>query len=179
MVKEGVAVSGPGHYLSDSTEGITRPADLPPARIIRRSRNFKHRSCPYCGKRSYRHDTCTRVLHDVGDLVGGYPRDIHLEYSQHRCSKCQKSFNADMSDHAWPKAHYTHRVVSLAVRLVIEDGLPYQTASWHLWRDHRVFVPFATIQNWVEAGGEKGRTADVDELPGLEPDGLLGVHRGR
>ena len=60
-----------------------------------------------------------------------------------------------MSDYAVPKAHYTHRVVSLAVRLVVEDGLPYQAASWHLWRDHRVFVPFATIQNWVEAGGKK------------------------
>jgi len=24
-----------------------------------------------------------------------------------------------------------------------------------LWRDHRVFVPWATIQNWVEAAGEK------------------------
>jgi integrase len=34
----------------------------------------------------------------------------------------------------------------LAVRLVVEDGLPYRIASWHLWRDHRVFVPFATIQ---------------------------------
>jgi hypothetical protein len=38
---------------------------------------------------------------------------------------------------------------------VAEDGLPYQAASWHLWRDHRVFVPYATIQNWVEAAGEK------------------------
>jgi hypothetical protein len=27
------------------------------------------------------------------------------------------------------------------VRCVVEDGLPYRTASWHLWRDHRVFVP--------------------------------------
>jgi hypothetical protein len=45
------------------------------------------------------------------------------------------------------------------VRLVIEDGLPYRAASWHLWRDHRAFVPFATIQNWVEAAGEKRRTA--------------------
>jgi hypothetical protein len=119
------------------------------------------------------------VLHDVGDLVGGRPRDIHLEYSQHRCTKCQKSFNADMSDYAWPKAHYTPRVVSLAVRLVSEDGLPYQAARWHLWRDHRVFVPFATIQNWVEAGGEKGGAAAVDELPGLELGGLLGVHCSR
>jgi len=43
------------------------------------------------------------------------------------------------------------------VRLVAEDGLPYRAASWHLWRDHRVFVPFATLQNWVEAAGEKSR----------------------
>jgi hypothetical protein len=54
-------------------------------------------------------------------------------------------------------SHYTHRVIALAVRLVVEDGLPYRAASWHLWRDHRVFVPFSTIQNWVEAGGKKGR----------------------
>ena len=33
--------------------------------------------------------------------------------------------------------------------------MPYRMASWHLWRDHRVFVPWATIQNWVEAAGEK------------------------
>ena len=73
------------------------------------------------------------------------------------------------SAYAPPKAHYTHRVVSLAVRLVVEDGLPYQAASWHLWRDHRVFVPFATIQNWVEAGGKKGSPANVDDPPRLGP----------
>jgi hypothetical protein len=39
--------------------------------------------------------------------------------------------------------------------VVVEDGLTLQGASWHLWRDHRVFIPFATIQNWVEAAGEK------------------------
>ena len=78
-------------------------------------------------------------------------------------TKCKKFFNADTSDYALPKAHYTHRVVSIAVRLAVEDGLPYQSASWHLWRDHRVFVPYATIQNWVEAGGEKGGPANVDE----------------
>jgi hypothetical protein len=45
--------------------------------------------------------------------------------------------------------------MDLAVRLVVEDSLPYRPASWHLWRDHRVFVPFGTIQNWVEAGEKK------------------------
>jgi hypothetical protein len=54
----------------------------------------------------------------------------------------------------------------LAVRLVAEDGLPYRAASWHLWRDHRVFVPYATIQNWVEAAGGKNPEPVVGQLPG-------------
>ena len=116
------------------------------------------------------------MLHDVGDLVTGKPRDIELVYSQHRCTKCHTFFDADTAEYSLPKARSTHRVVSLAVRLVVEDGLPYQAASWHLWRDHRVFVPFATSQNWVEAGGEKGRAANVDELSRLGSGGLLGVH---
>lgn len=157
-------MSGPGAYFPDPSEGITDPDDLPEATIVRRSRNFRNRRCPRCGKSCFRHSVVTRVLHEVGDLVSARPRDIHLVYSRHRCSECQKIFNADTSDYALPKAHYTHRVVSLAVRLVVEDGLPYQAASWHLWRDHRVFVPFATIQNWVEAGGEKGGSANVDDL---------------
>jgi hypothetical protein len=57
-------------------------------------------------------------------------------------------------------------VVHLAVRLVVEDGLPYRPASWHLWRDHRVFVPWATIQNWVEATGEKSPTANRHRVSG-------------
>ena len=75
------------------------------------------------------------------------------------CARCGLHFSADLSDLAPPGSHYTHRVISLAVRLVIEDGLPYRGASWHLWRDHRVFVPYATVQNRVEAAGEKGPAA--------------------
>jgi transposase len=155
---------GPGEYLPDPTEGITDPKDLPKPRIIQRSRNFTHRPCPRCGKRCHRDNVYTRTLHDLGDLVNGRPRDIQLTYSQHRCTKCRKYFNADMSDLAAPKAHYTHRVVSMAVRLVAEDGMPYEAASWHLWRDHRVFVPWATIQNWVEASGKKSRTPNRMQL---------------
>jgi hypothetical protein len=162
-------VFGPGQYLPDPTEGITRPEDLPKAKIVRRSRNYSHLPCPRCGKSCFRNRLCTRVLHDVGDLVLGRPRDIELVYSQHHCTRCKIFLNADTSEYAVPKSHYTHRVVSLAVRLVVEDGLPYQAASWHLWRDHRVFVPFATIQNWIEAGGKKGGSADVDDISRLEP----------
>ena len=147
----------PGYYVPDPTEGITRVEDLPQPRHIRRSRNYPRRRCPWCGHSSYRNRTCTRTLHDLGDLAANRPRDLVITYSQHRCSRCRKFFNADLSDLADLHSHYTRRVVALAVRLVVEDGLPYRSASWHLWRDHRVFVPFATLQNWVEAGGKKSR----------------------
>jgi transposase len=160
-------VSGPGRCFPDCTEGVTNPEDLPQAKIVKRSHSYKQRPCPRCGKHSGRDRVFTRILHDVGDLVSGRPRDIHLIYSQHHCTRCRKYFNADMSDYALPKAHYTHRVVSLAVRIVVEDGLPYQAASWHLWRDHRVFVPYATIQNWVEAAGKKGGRSNGHRLPRL------------
>ena len=60
-------------------------------------------------------------------------------------------------------------------RLVGEDGLPSRPASWHLWRAPRVFVPFATIQNWVEAGGEKGAGAPGHRLPDLGVGGFSRV----
>lgn len=148
---------GPGEYLADVTEGITRVEDLPKAKVIIRSRNYKGCRCPCCGRRAYRLRRAERLLHDLGDLKSGRPHDIHLIYSQHHCSHCDHYFNADTSDLALPGSHYTHRVVAVAVRLVVEDGLPYRAASWHLWRDHRVFVPFATLQNWIEASGEKKR----------------------
>ena len=170
---------GPGEYLPDATEGITRVEDLPKPKIIQRSRDFRQQPCPHCGKNAYRDRRVTRVLHDLGDLVSGRPHDIHLTYSQHYCTKCNKYFNADMSDLAPPGAHYTHRVISLAVRVVVEDGLPYRPACWHLWRDHRVFVPYATIENWVEAGGKKSRTADGRSVSRLGARRLLRLHRGR
>ena len=170
---------GPGEYLPDATEGITRVEDLPKPKIIKRSRNYRRQPCPQCGHSSYRHRRARRVLHDLGDLVSGRPHNIHLAHSVHHCTKCDIYFNADMSDVALPNSHYTHRVVGVAVRLVVEDGLPYQAASWHLWRDHRVFVPWATIQNWVEAGGKKGGGRHRGRLSRLGAGRLLRVHRGR
>ncbi len=168
----------PAVYPPDATSGLTDPQRLPPPKVVRRSRNDEHRPCPECAKSCPRDRVRTRTLHDLGDPVGGRPRDIHLTYSQHHCTRWLHSFPADMSDLAAPKALYTSRVVALAVRLVVEDGLPSQTASWHLWRDHRVFVPFATLQNWVEAGGKRGGRPHPRGLPRLGPRRLLRVHRG-
>jgi hypothetical protein len=84
--------------------------------------------------------------------------------SQHDCTKCRTYCHADLSDLGPPGSQYTHRVMDLAVRLVVEDGVPSRPARWHLWRDHRVFVPFATIQHGVEAGGKKGPGAHGHRL---------------
>ena len=146
---------GPGEY---------RPAgvyqhleELPKPKIIKQPHEALSQPCPHCGQPAARHRGYRRHLYDVGDLLSGRPRLLEVSYSQHYCATCRKYFNQDLSDLAAPKSLYTHRVQDLAVRLVVDDSLPYRTASWHLWRDHRLFVPFATIQNWVEAGGKKGQ----------------------
>src|SRR6516165_10287842 len=156
---------GPGVYRPDPTEGITAIADLPPPEIVPYSRNDKRHPCPRCGHSAYRDKQLQRTLHDLGNLDLWCPRDLVVTYAQHYCTQCRKYFHADLSALAPPGGQYTHRVIDLAVRLVVEDGLPYRPASWHLWRDHRVFVPFATIQNWVEAGEKKAQARmDTDSL---------------
>ena len=161
---------GPGVYRPDPTEGMTAIADLPPPEIVPSRRTSTRQACPRCGHQAYRDKQYQRTLHDLGNLDLWCPRDLVVTYSQHDCTKCRTYLHADLSDLAPPSAQYTHRVMDLAVRLVVEDGLPYRPARWHLWRDHRVFVPFATIQNWVEAGGKKGPGAYGHRLPGLGLD---------
>jgi hypothetical protein len=172
-------VPGPGEYRPDPTLGITRPEDLPEPKVSLRSRDYRRGPCPYCGRSAPRDRRCRRTLHDLGNTLTGRPRDIILFVSQHYCRRCRKYFNADASDWADPGSHYTRRVVELAIRLVVEDGLPYRSAEWALWRDHRVFVPYATIQNWVEAGGEKGGATDRHRAPRLGVGRLLGLPRRR
>jgi hypothetical protein len=158
-------MAGPGEYVPDVTEGITRVEDLPKPCIERRSRNYRARRCRLCGRRAGRYAVTSRTLHDLGDPDLGRPVDLVVTYSKHCCPHCRRCFSVDLSDLALPKCLYTRRVQRMAVRLVVEDGLPYQAASWHLWRDHRVFVPYATIQNWVEAAGEKKDGQHLDQLP--------------
>jgi hypothetical protein len=97
-----------------------------------------------------------RTLDDLGGPLTGRPRALVVLHSQHDCTRCRKYFNADLVD---PGSHFTQRVVDVTVALVIEGGLPYRTASWILWRAHRVFIPYATIQHWVEEEGVIRRPA--------------------
>jgi hypothetical protein len=156
---------GPGEYVPDETEGITSVAELPKPLIERKSRNYSSRRCPDCGHSARRYSTASRTLHDLGNRHSGRPVDLVVRYSKHYCRHCGCYFACDLSDLALPKCLYTRRVQQLAVRLVAEDGLPYRASSWGLWRDHRVFVPYATIQNWVEAAGEKKAGDSVGQLP--------------
>ena len=78
---------GPGEYVPDVTEGITRVEDLPKPKFRKHSRNYKKCKCPFCGHLSYRDNTFTRKLHDLGDLKTNRPCDLLVTYSQHRCSK--------------------------------------------------------------------------------------------
>ena len=156
---------GPGAYRPDSTEGMTTIADLPPPEIVPASRTSTRQAWPRCGHQAYRDKQFQRTLHDLGHLALWCPRALVVTYAQHYWTKGQKYCQADLSDLAPPGSQYTHRVIDLAVRLVVEDGVPYRPASWHLWRDHRVFVPFATIQNWGEAGEKKGPGPHGPGLP--------------
>ena len=170
---------GPGEYVPDPTEGIVDANDLPMPLVVPYDRNHDHSPCPRCGHLAYRHKSGQRTLHDLGDLAAGCPIDLLVTYSSHYYSNCRKYFNSDLSDLALPGCHYTRRVSQLAVRLVVEDGMPYRPASWHLWRDHRVFVPFGTLQNWGEAGGKKGPRTDGRRLSGLGAGVVFGLCGGR
>lgn len=156
----------PGEYAPDSTEGITRVADLPAPRIVTLRRQRKSLPCPKCHAPARRYATAYRTLHDLGDASTEQPVDLRVCFSRHRCRRCHCCFAIDLTDLALPYCQYTLPVQHMAVRLVAEDGLPYQAACWHLWRDHRVFVPYATIQNWVEAAGEKKLARTGRTLPG-------------
>lgn len=112
---------GPGVYVSDPTEGIVDVKDLPAPQYVPYSRNQPYTPCPRCAQRASRHKAGQRTLHDLGALSTGHPVDLLVTYSSHYCAACQKYFNIDLSDVAPPGSHYTHRVIDMAVRLVVED----------------------------------------------------------
>ena len=65
---------GPGEYLPDPTEGVTRLEDLPKPKIVEKSRDYRKRPCPFCGHKANRDGRRKRKLHDLGDMVTSFPR---------------------------------------------------------------------------------------------------------
>jgi hypothetical protein len=86
---------GPGEYVPNVTEGITRVEDLPHPHVERRTRNYRQRRCPRCGRAAPRCRVAQRTLQDLGSPRSGRPIDLAVTYSKHRCRRC---FNADLSE---------------------------------------------------------------------------------
>ena len=86
--------------------------DVMPTKPVRNVADIKilSRLCLKCGDS------------DIGDLKTNRPCDLLVTYSQHRCGKCSRYFNADLSNLADHHCQYTRRVVQLAIRHVVEDG---------------------------------------------------------
>ena len=158
---------GPGEDVPAPTEGSVDSKALPRPQLVAYSRHQEHTPCPRCDHLAYRHHCGPRTLHDLGDWSTACPVDLRVIYSSHSCSPCRKHCNIDRSDGAPPGGHSTQRVIQMAVRLVVDDGLPSRPARWHRWRAHRVFVPCAPMPTWAEAGGKKGPRTDGGSVPRL------------
>ena len=158
---------GPGAYVSAPTEGMVDLKDLPAPQLVPSSRNQQSSPYPRGDALASRHTSGPRTWHDLGDISTGRPVDLLVTDSSPYCAPCQKYCNIAVSDVAPPGGHSPHRGPQVAVRLVVEAGVPSRPTSWPLGRDHRVCVPFATIQNWVEAGGKQGPRAEGPYVSGL------------
>src|SRR5262249_57736658 len=95
---EVTAMHGPGEYVPDATEGITRIEDLPKPRIEQRSPNYRARRCPRCGARAGRYAVASRTLHDLGDPRPARPLDLVVTISRLLCLAFDLSVPSDISD---------------------------------------------------------------------------------
>ena len=82
---------------------------------------------------------------------------LEIQYSKHRCPRCEKYFNAPMEDLAEPGGLYTQRVRTTALAKVLVDGLPLEVVQEQMLREFHVHVPPTTLDRWVVEAGEKDR----------------------
>src|SRR6266446_10022382 len=117
---------------------MTARAALPPPEIVPYRRHEKRQACPCCGHAAARDKPSQRTRHDLGHLDVWCPRDLVVTEAQHSWTQCRTDVHADRAALAPPSRQSPPRVMALAGRLVVEDGLPYRPARGPLWRDHRV-----------------------------------------
>ena len=155
---------GPGEYRPDPSVGITAPADLPQPEIVPYSRNDIRQQCPR-GHSAYRDKQSHRTLHDLGNLDVWCPRDLLVTSSQHYCAKCRKYFSADLSKLAPPGSHYTHRVIDLAVRIVVEAACPTARPVGTCGATTACSCPLPRSKTGSRRGGKKAQARmDTDFL---------------
>lgn len=123
----------------------------------------KKARCPNCHTFCSRENRGQRRAHHLGSLLLDRPVDLEIRFANYYCPNCQKYFvHPGVNKIISPYAQYTHAVKETALAYLTEQGLPLREASWALWRHHRVFVPFATLHNWVlEAGGKNRLKSDL------------------
>src|SRR5712692_6797369 len=138
---------GPGAYVPDPTEGLVDSKNRPKPHLVAYSRHHDHPPCPRCRHLASRHTSGQRPLHALGHVSTGGPVDLLVTYASHYGSPCRKHCHIALTEVAPPGSPSTHRVIQRAVRLGVEEGVPYRPTRGHLWRAHRVFVPCATLQN--------------------------------
>jgi transposase len=129
---------------------------LPFTRIVRRSRVYRSRRCPTCGRSSARRSSGVRQLRDLGI---NRPVVLEVRYSKHFCRHCRTYFNCPMPDLAEPGSLYTCRVQETAVAKVLVDLLPLEQVQQQMFREFYVHVPPTTLYDWVVRAGKKDRPA--------------------
>ena len=168
---------GSGEYLPDVTEGITRVEICPsPSRS---------------GSTGTSNTNRARAVDTRRIEIGSTPVDYTMSGIWTRAARA--NWRSPIPNIAAPAAtilqcryvylapalsHYTHRVTPgphrkvrvalLAVRTVVEDGLPYAPASWRLWRDFLCVLRAVGDHASRELGGsqeeEKGRPAGLSTI---------------
>ena len=71
-------MAGPGEYVADETEGISRVEDLPPPLIERRRRDYRRRRCPFCDGKARRCGQAQRIC-GVCPISHGMASSLNLE----------------------------------------------------------------------------------------------------
>jgi hypothetical protein len=176
-------MTGPGEYVPDVTQGITRAEDLPHPRRRQRRRNPPPRPRPRWGRRAGRRAAARRAPHDLGGARANCPADLPATSSRHRRPRRGGRLAWDITDPALPHCRSARRAQRRAARLVAGGGLPCRAAGRHLWRDDRAFAPFATTSPNVRelAAVGIGAVAPAGAAPqavGREPGRVEGPKPG-
>jgi hypothetical protein len=137
------------------TGDITCMKDLPKANHDQRSSNDRRR-CPNCGHPLPQGSLFTGFQLDLKDLAAQLS-DQSVPVPPHCGSKCNTCFGGVQSNPTAPDCQHTRRAIRWALRLVREEGSNHRGASWRLYCEHQVFVPAATIKNWIKASRGKGQ----------------------